>query len=60
MTVAFFAISGLDMLDKMDVIEKQCNPMIDWIYSMQYLPNAPRKELIISDMYTSIKPNPNH
>ncbi|ELU05408.1 hypothetical protein CAPTEDRAFT_124709 [Capitella teleta] len=42
MTVAFFAISGLDMLDQMDAIEKDRQKMVDWIYSLQYLPNAAR------------------
>lgn len=38
MTVAFFALSGLDMLNSLDVIEKHKQEMIDWIYSLQLLP----------------------
>ncbi|XP_060565878.1 geranylgeranyl transferase type-1 subunit beta-like, partial [Ruditapes philippinarum] len=39
MTIAFFAISGLDMLNALDVLEKEKNDIIDWIYSLQVLPN---------------------
>jgi len=39
MTIAFFALSGLDMLNALDVIEKERKNIIDWIYSLQVLPN---------------------
>ena len=39
MTIAFFGISGLDMLDSLDVIDKEKKNMIDWIYSLQLLPD---------------------
>ncbi|XP_021345937.1 geranylgeranyl transferase type-1 subunit beta-like [Mizuhopecten yessoensis] len=38
MTVAFFALSGLDMLNSLDVVEKNKKEIIDWIYSLQLLP----------------------
>ena len=40
MTVAFFAISGLDMLNALDVIDKVKAHIIDWIYALQVLPDA--------------------
>ncbi|XP_045216275.2 geranylgeranyl transferase type-1 subunit beta-like [Mercenaria mercenaria] len=39
MTIAFFAISGLDMLNALDTLEKDKKNIIDWIYSLQVLPN---------------------
>ncbi|WAR28678.1 PGTB1-like protein [Mya arenaria] len=39
MTIAFFALSGLDMLDALRVVEKEKSSMIEWIYSLQVLPN---------------------
>lgn len=39
MTIAFFALSGLDLLNALDVIEKDRQNIIDWIYSLQVLPN---------------------
>ena len=40
MTAAFFAISGLDMLNCIDVLDKDRDKIISWIYSLQVLPNA--------------------
>ncbi len=39
MTVAFFAISGLDMLNSLDAIKKEQSGIIEWIYSLQVLPS---------------------
>lgn len=36
LTVAFFALSGLDMLDSLDLVNKE--DIIEWIYSLQVLP----------------------
>ncbi|KAF6126359.1 protein geranylgeranyltransferase type I subunit beta [Phyllostomus discolor] len=36
LTIAFFALSGLDMLDSLDVVNKE--DIIEWIYSLQVLP----------------------
>uniref|UniRef100_A0ACB8EQH3 Geranylgeranyl transferase type-1 subunit beta n=1 Tax=Sphaerodactylus townsendi TaxID=933632 RepID=A0ACB8EQH3_9SAUR len=36
LTIAFFALSGLDMLDSLDVVKKE--DIIEWIYSLQVLP----------------------
>ena len=38
MTIAFFAISGLDLLDALDKISITKGDMIEWIYSLQVLP----------------------
>lgn len=38
MTVAFFAISGLDILDGLDKIKVKTEDMIEWIYALQVLP----------------------
>ncbi|XP_041365891.1 geranylgeranyl transferase type-1 subunit beta-like isoform X2 [Gigantopelta aegis] len=40
MTVAFFALSGLDVLGAINVLEEEHKQMIDWIYSLQVLPHA--------------------
>ncbi|KAJ8304361.1 hypothetical protein KUTeg_017944 [Tegillarca granosa] len=45
MTVAFFALSGLDMLDALDKIEKDKKNIIDWIYSLQLLPDDDESNL---------------
>jgi len=39
MTILFFALSGLDLLNALDKIEKDKDKIIDWIYSLQILPN---------------------
>ncbi|XP_064609546.1 geranylgeranyl transferase type-1 subunit beta-like [Liolophura sinensis] len=39
MTVAFFAISGLDILNAMEVLDKDKPDIIEWIYSQQVLPD---------------------
>ena len=36
LTIVFFALSGLDVLDALHVIDK--DNMIEWIYSLQVLP----------------------
>lgn len=41
----FFALSGLDVLDALDVIDR--NLMIEWIYSLQILPTEDRKSLLV-------------
>ncbi|XP_022238442.1 geranylgeranyl transferase type-1 subunit beta-like [Limulus polyphemus] len=39
LTVAFFAISGLDLLDAIDAIKDEKEKIIEWIYSYQVLPD---------------------
>ncbi|XP_048734920.1 geranylgeranyl transferase type-1 subunit beta-like isoform X2 [Ostrea edulis] len=39
MTIAFFALSGLDLLNALNRIEKDKDKIIQWIYSLQILPN---------------------
>jgi len=40
MTIAFFAISGLDMLNALDAVESEKANIIEWIYALQVLPDA--------------------
>jgi len=40
MTIAFFAISGLDMLDALDKLGDDHDKIIEWIYNLQVLPSA--------------------
>lgn len=39
MTVAYFAVSGLDLLNALDKIE-DANSIVEWIYSLQVLPDS--------------------
>ncbi|KAK7933199.1 hypothetical protein WMY93_004095 [Mugilogobius chulae] len=43
LTIVFFALSGLDVLDALEVIDK--NSMIEWIYSHQVLPTEDQSNL---------------
>ncbi|KAJ0067399.1 hypothetical protein NL108_003492, partial [Boleophthalmus pectinirostris] len=43
LTIVFFALSGLDVLDALDVIDKKS--MIEWIYSHQVLPTEDQSNL---------------
>ncbi|RMC01098.1 hypothetical protein DUI87_22364 [Hirundo rustica rustica] len=43
LTIAFFALSGLDMLDSLDVVNK--DDIIEWIYSLQVLPTEDRSNM---------------
>ncbi|CAH1796387.1 unnamed protein product [Owenia fusiformis] len=45
MTVAFFGLSGLDLLNGLDAIEKDKENIIDWIYSLQVLPDENESNL---------------
>lgn len=38
MTVAFFGLSGLDLLDGLNKVNIDKNDTIQWIYSLQVLP----------------------
>jgi len=40
MTIAFFAISGLDMLNALDAVDGEKANIIEWIYAFQVLPDA--------------------
>jgi len=40
MTIAFFAISGLDVLNALDAIDGEKANIIEWIYAFQVLPDA--------------------
>lgn len=50
LTIIFFALSGLDVLDALDVIDRTA--MIEWIYSLQVLPAEDRKSHIFSLFHT--------
>nr|XP_033784973.1 geranylgeranyl transferase type-1 subunit beta isoform X3 [Geotrypetes seraphini] len=43
LTIAFFALSGLDMLDALDMVNKP--EIIEWIYSLQVLPTEDNSNL---------------
>jgi len=47
MTIAFFAISGLDMINAVETLDKDKKEIIKWIYSLQVLPNQSGQELDI-------------
>jgi hypothetical protein len=40
MTVAFFGISGLDVLDSLSQLDGQKKNILEWIYSLQVLPDS--------------------
>jgi len=40
MTIAFFAISGLDMLNALDAIDSEKANIVEWIYALQILPDV--------------------
>ena len=42
-TVAFFALSGLDILNSLHVVEKNKKDIIEWFYSNQKLPGKSSK-----------------
>jgi len=42
-TVAFFALSGLDVLNSLQLIEKDKTDIIEWFYSNQKLPDISSK-----------------
>nr|XP_050044763.1 geranylgeranyl transferase type-1 subunit beta-like [Dermacentor andersoni] len=44
MTVAYFAVSGLDLLNALDTIGNKKH-IVEWIYSLQVLPNKDRTNL---------------
>lgn len=42
-TVAFFALSGLDILNSLHLVEKNQKDIIEWFYSNQKLPDKSSK-----------------
>ena len=44
-TIAYFALSGLDLLGELHEIEKDKTDIIEWIYSLQVLPNSSGMQL---------------
>jgi len=47
-TVAYFAISGLDLLDRLDILEDQKASMINWLYNCLISP-APGQDQVVSE-----------
>lgn len=41
LTIVFFALSGLDVLDSLNIIDKPS--LIEWVYSLQVIPTEDRK-----------------
>lgn len=52
-TVAFFALSGLDILNSLDSVENDKNNIIEWIYHNQKLPNESGKyfSVVLTQLY---------
>ncbi|XP_071485218.1 geranylgeranyl transferase type-1 subunit beta-like [Diadema antillarum] len=48
LTVAFFALSGLDILGSLDIVEAEKQEIINWIYSLQVLPDTANSEESLS------------
>ena len=46
LSIAFFALSGLDVINALDNVTDTCASIIDWIYSLQILPKNSGKFLI--------------
>jgi geranylgeranyl transferase type-1 subunit beta len=44
LTMAFFAISGLDVLNALDVLDEKKEHIISWIYRLQVVPDGSRKK----------------
>jgi geranylgeranyl transferase type-1 subunit beta len=45
LTMAFFAISGLDILNALNVLDdKKKERIVDWIYRLQVVPDGSRKK----------------
>lgn len=43
-TIAFFAISGIDVLDQLDLLSEEAKKnIIEWIYSLQVIPKGDMK-----------------
>lgn len=49
LTIVFFALSGLDVLDALDVVDK--SGLIEWIYSLQVLPTEDRMSRVLYLQY---------
>lgn len=54
MTVLFFALSGLDILDALDKVNSDRQSMINWIYSLQVLPNSTGNDTFLWLYYANI------
>ncbi|XP_077988984.1 geranylgeranyl transferase type-1 subunit beta-like [Glandiceps talaboti] len=48
LTIAFFALSGLDVLNALNVIEGEKEDTVDWIYSLQVVPDKDDRSKNIS------------
>ena len=46
MTLLFFCLSGLDVLNSLDLTESRKKEIIDWIYAQQILPDPNNGDLI--------------
>ncbi|KAK7116030.1 geranylgeranyl transferase type-1 subunit beta-like [Littorina saxatilis] len=46
MTIAYFALSGLDLLGALHEVEKEKQAIIEWIYSLQVVPNSSGTNLL--------------
>ncbi|KAM9961647.1 hypothetical protein ACTFIR_004503 [Dictyostelium discoideum] len=45
LSLIFFVVSGLDLLNKTDILEKEKQDIINWVYSRQILPSKDNPEI---------------
>eukprot|EP01132_Coremiostelium_polycephalum_P007555 gene7555-9289_t len=45
LSLIYFTVSGLDLLNKLDLIESEKQNIIDWVYSQQILPSSSDHQL---------------
>lgn len=55
LTIVFFALSGLDVLDALDVVDKPS--LIEWIYSLQVLPTEDRTSSVLCLTFLPVSKN---
>ena len=51
MTVLFFALSGLDLMDALNLSDENKKDIINWIYAQQILPNDDGIEFIFKYIF---------
>jgi len=51
-TVAYFAISGLDLLDRLDIVESEKAGMVSWLYKCLISPSVDQKKSVDPEVLT--------
>ncbi len=57
MTLLFFSLSGLDVLDAIDLSPARKSEIIDWIYAQQILPDSINSGIICNYMLSQANNN---